>query len=408
MISGFSSRNGIKTARMANAKNPNSATGHAKCGQQRAIAERDAGSSQRDRLTVVTPWKLGGQPLLMAPHGAGKGQWRWLMRCPAATIRAGLGHLNGICCQVTLSSSFLWRFGYRQAWSRVERLLTSWCTRAGVTFQVSELHLCADIAGVDVDELQVSDFVHRGRIARWRLEDAEVLDFASSVVDPFDPAIGVRAPDRPSVEVLSRYREQETLVFSQKAPHSATIYNKPREIRLKSRDKLWFADLWRRNGWNGVDPIARVEIRSEREALHEFGCESVEQTFVKMDSMWAYSTREWLRHTIPNASDKVRSRWPVSPWWQTVQGASFGRPQSAPAQRTRVRDFQEERMVAMILGYVESWAAWRAGDEGISSELDISTVLRDIASRADGHYLKRGSDFVHEVLKKRHQIGFAK
>src|SRR5260221_3765349 len=45
--------------------------------QQRAIAERDACSSQRDRLSVVTPWNLGGQPLLMAPHGAGKGQWRW-------------------------------------------------------------------------------------------------------------------------------------------------------------------------------------------------------------------------------------------------------------------------------------------------------------------------------------------
>jgi hypothetical protein len=376
--------------------------------QQRAIAERDTRSQGRDRLTVVTPWRLAGQPLLMAPHGAGKGQWRWLMRCPAATLSIGLGHLNGICCQATLSSPFLWRFGYQQAWSKVERLLTSWCTRAGVTFQVSELHLCADVAGVDVDELRAGDFVHRGRIARWRLEDAEILELATSYVGAPDPSGRAGTSERPAVEVLSRYREQETLVFSQKAPHSATIYNKPREIRLKSRDKLWFADLWRRNGWNSADPIARVEIRYEREALHEFGCEHVEQTFGKMDALWGYSTREWLRHTLPNPADKMRSRWPVSPWWETVQGASFGKPQSAPAQRRRVRDFQEERMAAMVLGYLESWSAWRAGNESVSAELDVSTALRDIAGRADGHYLKRGSDFFQEVLKKRRQIGFAR
>ncbi len=45
MISGFSSRNGIKTARMANAKNPNSATGHAKCGLKKVLTYFGIGSA---------------------------------------------------------------------------------------------------------------------------------------------------------------------------------------------------------------------------------------------------------------------------------------------------------------------------------------------------------------------------
>jgi len=110
--------------------------------QARAGAERDARhGGGRERLTVATPWRLAGQPLLIAPHGAGKGQWRWLLRCPAATFSLGAGRLNGICCQATLSSAFLWRFGHRAAWARVARLLDAWGTRAGLTYQVSELHL---------------------------------------------------------------------------------------------------------------------------------------------------------------------------------------------------------------------------------------------------------------------------
>jgi hypothetical protein len=103
---------------------------------QQAVAERDARRSRRDEAAVPTQWKLAGQPLLIAPHGGGQGQGRWLLRCPYARFDPGLGQLNGIACRVTLDSAFLWHFGYREAWAKVGRLVAGWCTREGVSFQV--------------------------------------------------------------------------------------------------------------------------------------------------------------------------------------------------------------------------------------------------------------------------------
>jgi hypothetical protein len=215
--------------------------------------------------------------------------------------------------------------------------------------------------------------------------------------------------ERRVVDVRTRYREQETLMFWHTAPHSCAIYNKPREIRVRSRDKAWFADLWRRHGWDGEAPVTRVEMRYERQALHELGCELMGSTLRRLGNLWGYSTREWLRHTVPDPSEqRRRSCWPISPWWMVVQQAAFLRPCAAPAQRTRVRAFHEEQILATMLGYLESWSAWTACEEGVSEELDLSTALRAVARRADAHYLRRGSDFYQEVLRKRRQIGFVK
>lgn len=184
------------------------------------------------------------------------------------------------------------------------------------------------------------------------------------------------------------------------------VYNKPREIRVKSRDKLWFADIWRRNGWNGQDPVTRIEMRYDRTALRELGCESVAETFERLDALWAYSSSRWLHHTIPNPEDAHRYRWPSSPWWGVVQSADFGTPKTAPAERRKAHAYHEDRILAVILGYLESWSAYRAGKK-VSPTLDLSTGARELAHRADEHYLDHGSDFYAEVLKKRKRLGFA-
>jgi hypothetical protein len=326
----------------------------------------------------------------------------------------GWASSNGVCCRVRLRADFLWRFGYRQAWAQVQALLDEWAaderkveSQAGVEggsprLQVSELHLCADMAGMAVDRLQRGEFVHRGTITSWHVSDAQLVE----LIPQTDGARTGVKDALPVVDLRLRHGETEGLSFSKTGAHSCAIYNKPREIRYQSRDKVWFADIWRRNGWDGEAPIARIEMRYRRAALHELGCEGVEATFDPLDALWAYSTREWLRHTIPQVGhDTNRSRWPPSPWRQTVQAVDFGQPETAPAQRQRAHAFQEEHLLATIYGYLESWAAYTAGTH-VPDDLDLSTVLRAVANRSHAYYATRHSDFHGEVLRKRKRIGF--
>ena len=166
------------------------------------------------------------------------------------------------------------------------------------------------------------------------------------------------------MDLYLRHGQTEGISFSKAAAHSCALYNKPRESRLKSRDKLWMTDIWRAPGkpgekskerWDGVASIARVEMRYERAALHEFQvpriehdgapscdaggmpllerCDDVAVILAALDALWAYSAVCWLRHTVPNPADRRRSRWDSSPWWRVVQGARFGADSSRPPPR---------------------------------------------------------------------------
>jgi hypothetical protein len=48
---------------------------------------------------------------------------------------------------------------------------------------------------------------------------------------------------------------------------------------------LWFLDLWKKAGWDEASPIARVEMRPERDVLREMGIEAPEEAFDRLDNM---------------------------------------------------------------------------------------------------------------------------
>lgn len=206
--------------------------------QTEAQAARDS-DKYHGEVLIETGWHLADMPLLIRPHGGGKGQWQWILICPGATFELGTGRLNDIVCRTRLGSAFLWEHGYRHAWQLVETFLAE---LGNFRYQPSEVHLCADIAGLPFTALKDKAFITRGHVVRWAQEDALILDL--------EPSHHYQEK-RAMVEVAVRYREPETITFSRTAPQSAIVYNKPREIRLHSRDKLWFADIWKANGWDG-------------------------------------------------------------------------------------------------------------------------------------------------------------
>src|SRR5690242_9104677 len=57
---------------------------------------------------VPVPVIFNRANLFMHPHGAGKGQWRWLLTNDYMNLCISRGRLNGIIAQVRLSSLLLW------------------------------------------------------------------------------------------------------------------------------------------------------------------------------------------------------------------------------------------------------------------------------------------------------------
>ena len=70
--------------------------------QQIAIEERDSrqGKQRCKEVRVETAWDLCGQPLMMAPHGVGQGQYQYYMVCPAGVFRVATSNMNDISVKV--------------------------------------------------------------------------------------------------------------------------------------------------------------------------------------------------------------------------------------------------------------------------------------------------------------------
>jgi hypothetical protein len=186
-----------------------------------------------------------GVNLHMYPNGAGKGQWRWLLRCESFNLLVSMGRLNCVA-QVRFSSEFLWSCrSLDNAIIRVEEFLVTFFGTC-VYLQVSEVHLCADVTGWDVEAIDPRrDVVSRSRKrGSYEVTDLHVEDFTYGL-------------------------NRSGLLFSRGGPISCVIYDKTREIQQQSQ-KWWFHDTWHSNGWEKEEqPVVwRVEFRFKREVLH--------------------------------------------------------------------------------------------------------------------------------------------
>ena len=141
--------------------------------------------ARQEESAIPSPLCFNGETLLIYPHGAGKGQWKWLLTCPAFNLCISRGRLNGIIAQMRLSSAYLWssQFDGQQdiavAMVAVFDFLHEIFGPA-LHFQVSEVHLCADMIGWDVASCGWQDtFLSRA----WRRVDrADTVSVGSAPV----------------------------------------------------------------------------------------------------------------------------------------------------------------------------------------------------------------------------------
>jgi hypothetical protein len=208
----------------------------------------------------------------------------------------------------------------------------------------------------------------------------------------------------PSQKDKSFYRgsKLETLLFSGHGqPVSCKLYDKIAEIKQHSPDKVWFYPMWKRGGWNGTDPVWRVEFSEGRECLHEQDIEDIYDALRNLKRMWAYCTQEWLRMVTP-ARTPNRARWATSPAWKQIQRAFDGYGDKlvdalGPLVREAKREVNIERGVAAMAGYATTLAAWLKVDD----EIDPETLLAMVADRVQERWGKQEACLPDVIREKK-------
>lgn len=408
----------------------------------KALQEELNDLKQRAQLAeepVPTRWVFDGSNLLIRDKG--ESPFKWILYGAKFSLAISRGVKVGLIGQVRLSSEYLWEHQHclDKAISDVLLLLTD-IFGPNIYVQLAQIDLCIDLTGWDIGSVCFKQqFIYRAAKTGEFPEHEETSRM-------------VTGPER----TFERWRRVTGLPFGMRTSAvSCLIYDKTDEIKYQSPKKVWFHDLWRANGWDGASPVWRVEFRFRRPALHEFGLESMFEVLDHMEDLWTYAAGHaggdadgwpdgWLRYVVPS-EDSNRSRWPVHPLWQVVQGAFAaavvvpeGQGQAVtertatsgtdgtavdvavpvlaaptvldlrPFIRQRKREVNMRQALAAVAGYTSTIEAWRRGKAGTEDvepgeavEHDISDTFYFLYKNVTAYLDEKERDFAEIVQKKR-------
>jgi hypothetical protein len=133
----------------------------------------------------------------------------------------------------------------------------------------------------------------------------------------------------------------------------------------------------------------------------------------QLDSMWAYSTQNWLRHTMPDG-DTNQSRWDTFEVWQVAQAATMYHTEAEPATRPKKVELDAHRLMMGFVGNATSWAARlvllyetmrRAEAEGM--QLDVADGVPETVIGEDGAgFLSWAYEPMQDYLTERKRATF--
>lgn len=370
--------------------------------------------------------------------------FKWILEHPKIKVAISRGLRVPLVGQVRFSSEYLWasRGKLDQAISDVWLFLVS-IFGDQITLQPAGFDLAVDFTGWDVGMCNPKDqFIYRA-----------ITD--DDVPGGFNEDGMLDGPD----QIKRRWRRLTGLPFGRHTSAvSCLLYDKTHEIKYHSKEKAWFYDLWpveKDETGQPVVPVWRLELRFKRKVLHEFGIETVWDLLEHVADLWAYGVGHvggdmdglpdgWLRYVVPTA-DTNRSRWPVHPVWQVLQGA-FGSvlgagavaPAPVPAggapvaaasalagaggasvvdvprfQRRRKREVNMRRGVAAVSGWAETIEAWRQNfacerpmGRTPESETDLLDTFHFLCREVQAYQeemekKRKKKSFPEQVLKKR-------
>jgi hypothetical protein len=180
-------------------------------------------------------------------------------------------------------------------------------------------------------------------------------------------------------------REIETLQVG-KSPTLLRLYRKDIEVARKGgHAPLFWGD------WHG--PVLRIEMQLSGRRLADFGFTSCFDLLRSTGDLWRYVTHEFVNLREPGAGP--RESWRLREEWRLVQSTGVARFSTSGLVPFRVVKHRKETVVAAVLGYLASYAAF----EGIEDAR--RAVHRLLEEFPDLVMPGKARTFATEVVRRR-------
>lgn len=269
--------------------------------------------------------------------------------------------------QVRFISSFLWKYGYKEAFN----VFINWFNVFGIKIsgiRISRLDIC-----LDTDEICFLEDDNHSLFCRARKKQ---IQYSENCVD--------------KKNYIGKHFSGFSIGFG--SPLSCRIYDKTLEI-IKS-SKTWFKTIWLENHWDCSKNVWRIEFQIRRKVLKELGIFNFEDIEKNLEGIWAYLTQKWLTLRIKN-NNKNSTRFELDNRWIIIQ-KSGNDYISSPSIREVIRKGNLEKILAQCGGLITSISA-------ITNEKKpINTCLRVIDHIREKCY-ENNTTFEKEVEKRKNK-----
>jgi len=286
--------------------------------------------------------------------------YEWVMRNADVTVCIAREAKGGSIIPevyVTFSSQNLWTNGLDGAVIEFERWLSKWAVISGN--KISRVDLCLDVAMpfpvIDIKNEAVS----RARKKRRINEHVKIEHHVECRRDT-----GYRFG---SGDLVAR------------------IYDKTIEIKVSQKE--WMEEVWKKEGWNGENPVVRYEFQCRRNLLKEMSVNSMEELKERLADIWRYCTHDWLR-VCDQGANTNQSRWKTKDYWILIQQSFNLFGQVYGVLRMKSKKVKYAHLLRQVRGCCVSAAAVLSSGLGTASgmfklEKDLDGILKSEAFAID-------------------------
>ena len=308
---------------------------------------------------------------------------------------------------VDIGSLSCWNPGFDTVLQTVHDLLENYGGHV-VKNTISEVHLCADFIGQDIETLPLENYRYWITRAnkfsayhdRRKLEgvtlsqDIGRLGLSDSPEDYFE-----QQEEKPN----------ETGVRIGKGDIMLRVYDKVLELKHDASKQTVFASVWGKESYNET-AVTRVEFQLRRPVLKQMHVHSLEDLREKISGVWKYLTQEWTRFSedLVDRDNRHQDRAVMHPWWQSVQAVNWSKNLSTVFRKKKVPTKNIEHLLDLIAGCTISLGTIL---ECKTDDLEsvISTGQEHLAFRLRSLHKqqKRGtnvSEFIHRMRSRHRDI----